>query len=205
MERGVIDSNKIWYWAHFGLTVAIAVIVALSFVLLNVDSDLFFTYSLHGFVILLIVMPGALLVFAINHLILWRRKPRVFRTADKVVIIIVAVLTVVTALSVFSFEAGLVLVFFSVPLLMIAGVISTVIIAVGNTRAAAPALSAVPVEPGTAPVATTLDELFPEPGAPAAPVVDLGSPITEPGTPPVPLTDPGTPPAPGASPYGPKS
>lgn len=200
-----MDSDKVWYWAHFGFTVAIAVVVALGVVLLNVDSDLFFTYSLHAFVILLFVMPGALLVFAINHLILWRRKPRVFRTADKVVIIIVAVLTLITALSVFSFEVGLVVVFFSVPLLMIAGVISTVFIAVGNTRAAAPALPYVPVEPGTAPVAATLDELFPEPGTPPAPAADLGTPITEPGTPPVPLKDPVTPPAPGASPYGPKS
>ena len=183
-----MDSNKVWFWAHLGFTVALAVIIALSFVLLTVDSDLFFTYSLHGFVILIMVLPGALLVFAINHLILWRRKPRVFRIADKVVIIVVAVLTLITALSVFSFDVGLVVVFFSVPLLIIAGIISTIVIAVGNSRAGEPALSTVPVEPGTAPVGATLDELFPEPGTPPAPLAQSSAP----------------PPTPGASPYGPK-
>jgi hypothetical protein len=200
-----MDSNKVWFWAHLGFTVALAVLIALSFVLLGVDSDLFFTFSLHGFVILLMVLPGALLVFAINHLILWRRKPRVFRVADKVVIIVVAALTVITALSVFSFDLGLVVVFFSVPLLIIAGIISTIIIAVGNSRAGDPVLSSVPVEPGTAPVAATLDELFPAPGTPPVPLAEAGTPITEQGAPSVPISTPVTPPAPGATPYGPKS
>ena len=189
-----MDSNRVWFWAHLGFTAALAVLVALSLVTLAVDEGLFFTYSLHAVVIFLFVMPGALLVFAINHLILWRRTPRVFRVADKVVIIIVATLTVITALSSFSFEVGLAIVFLSVPLLMVAGVVSTIVIAVGNSRADQPLLPTTPVEPGTAPVAATLDQLFTEQSAAPAPV-----PLPAVAEPTV------AEPAAGETPYGPKA
>ena len=200
-----MDSNKVWYYAHLGFAIALFVLSAVSFGLLMVNSNLPIVTSFPGSIIFIFVVPGALLVFAINQLILWRRKPRVFRTADKVVIIIVAALTLGTIASTFSADFAFLALFFILPLLIIAGIISTIFIAVGNSRAGDPVLSTVPVEPGTAPVAATLDELFPEPGTPPAPLAGPGTPITEPGTPPVPLSEPVTPPAPEASPYGPKS
>ena len=198
-------SDRVWYWAHVGVTALVAVVVATSIVLLAVNDEVLYSHSIQQFFILMFVMPGVLLVLAINQLILWRRRPRVIRTADKVVTVIFVVLALVTFLSMFSFDVGLVVVFFSVPLLIIAGIISTILIAVGNARAGDAVLSTVPVEPGTAPVGATLDELFPEPGTPPVPLAQPSATLTEPGAPPAPLTEPGTPPAPEASPYGPKS
>ena len=183
--------SKIWFGAHLGVSIAVAAIVVASFALLFANSNLL-TLTIHAPIILLFVMPGALLVFGINHLILWRRKPRVFRVADKIVIVIVVVLTAVTFLSSFSEEIGIGLAFYAVPLLMVAGVVSTIVLAVGNSRSELPPLLTTPVEPGSAPVAATLDQLFTEQPATPAP-----APVAAP-----------TPPSAtklGESPYGPQS
>ena len=196
-----MDGNKVWYWAHVGLTAAVAALGVASIVLLAMGSDLLNSYSIQQFFILIFVMPGSLLVLGINQLILWRRRPRAFRTADKVVIVIFVVLMLVTLWTMFSFEAGLVVVFFSVPLLIIAGIVSTIVIAVGNTRASSYVLSAAPVEPGTAPVGATLDELFPQPGTPPVPLEEPATPSA--ASAPEPPSSPPSPPA--GTPYGPKS
>ena len=162
-----MDGNRVWYWVHFGFTVALAVLSAVSVVLLATDSNLPPVNSFGGVIIFVFVVPGTLLVFAINHLLLWRRKPRVIRTSDKVVIIIVAALILAAMAATIDEEFGFGAVFVVVPLLMIAGVVSTIVILVGNARAAAPVVATGQVEPGSAPVAATLDELFPE--QPAAP------------------------------------
>jgi hypothetical protein len=179
--------TKIWYWAHLGVSILVAGIVATALALLATESDLLLRASLHMPIILLFVMPGALLVFGINHLILWRRKPRVIRVADKIVIVIVAALTAICFFSTFSFDTGIAVAFVAVPLLMIAGLISTIVIAIGNTRAAQPELATAPVEPGTTPIGATLDQLFPEQAAVPTPV-------------PTDVTD-----EPGTTPYGPKA
>ena len=153
--------DTIWFRVHLGVTIAVAAIVVSAFVLLGLNSNLLLA-TIHAPIILLFVMPGALLVFGINHLILWRRKPRVIRLSDKVVIVIVAVLTLITFLTIFSESIGIWVGFLSVPLLIVAGITSTIMIAVGNSRATVSPLQAEPVEPGTAPVAATLDQLFPE-------------------------------------------
>jgi hypothetical protein len=186
------NDTKVWYWAHLGASIVVAGIVVTAFALLFTDSNLLLQTSLHMPIILLFVMPGALLVFGINHLILWRRKPRVIRVADKIVIVIVVVLTAICFVSTFSFDTGIAVAFVAVPLLMIAGVVSTIVIAVGNTRAAQPQLDTAPVEPGTAPVGATLDQLFPEQPVESVPAA------TEPQAP---ETETET----GATPYGPKS
>ena len=178
--------SKIWYWAHFAMTVAVAAVLVLTIGLLIANSNLLL-FTFHGPIVLVFVMPGALLVFAINHLILWRRKPRDIRVGDKVVIVIVAVLTVVTFASSFSDDPGILVAFISVPLLIIAGIASTIVIAVGNARGPDTPLQVAPVVPGTAPVAATLDELFTE--QPAA-------------TPPAAAADVAADPE--ATPYGPK-
>ena len=152
--------TKIWYWAHLAVAIVIAGVVVTALVLVATDSDLLLQTSLHMPIVLLFVMPGALLVFGINHVILWRRKPRVIRLSDKIVIVIVVVLTAICFFSTFSFDVGIATAFISVPLLMVAGVVSTIVIAVGNSRASQPQLLTTPVEPGTRPVAATLDELF---------------------------------------------
>ena len=188
------NDTKVWYWAHLGVTIAVAAIVATSFVLLVANSYLLIG-TIHAAIILLFVMPGALLVFGINHLILWRRKPRVFRTGDKVVIMIVAVFTVVTFLSIFSEGIGIVVAFFSVPLLMIAGVVSTIVLAVGNSRREVPPFPTTPVEPGTTPVAATLDQLFAEQPEAAAPAPAAAIPAAAPPA----AAEPA-----GETPYGPK-
>jgi hypothetical protein len=179
--------TKIWFWAHLAVSILVAGVVATALALFFTDSNLLLQTSLHMPIILLFVMPGALLVFGINHLILWRRKPRVIRVADKVVIVIVVALTAICFFSTFSFDTGIAVAFVAVPLLMIAGVVSTIMIAIGNTRAAQPELDTAPVEPGTVPVGATLDQLFPEQVAAPAPIPK------------------DAPEEPGATPYGPKS
>ncbi len=164
-----MDGNKVWYWVHFGFTVALAVLSAVSVALLATNSNLPPVNSFGGVIIFVFVVPGTLLVFAINQLILWRRRPRVIRTSDKVVMIIVAALILAAMAATIDEEVGFGAVFFVVPLLMIAGVVSTIVMAVGNSRAATPAGPAAPIEPGAAPVAQTLDQLFDqEPAAPDA-------------------------------------
>jgi hypothetical protein len=192
--------TKIWFWAHLAVSILVAGVVVTALALLFTDSDLLLQASLHMPIILLFVMPGALLVFGINHLILWRRKPRVIRMADKVVIVIVVALTAVCFFSTFSFDTGIAAAFVAVPLLMIAGVISTIVIAIGNTRAAQPQLSTAPVEPGTAPVGATLDQLFPEEAA--VPVASESAQPAEPAA-----AEPEQAPAAErpTTPYGPKS
>ena len=179
--------DKVWYRAHLAATIVIAAIVVTAFVLLGMNSNLLIG-TIHAPIILLFVMPGALLVFGINQLILWRRKPRVIRASDRVVIVIVAALTLITFLTTFSEDIGIWVGFASVPLLIVAGIVSTIVIAVGNSRANEPPLQVAPVEPGTAPVGATLDQLFPESAVPAA----------EPAAP------SGAEPAADESPYGPK-
>ncbi len=171
-----MESSKVWYWAHLGATIALAVLSLVSIVLFAAERDLPPVNSFGGVIIFAFVVPGTLLVFAINHLILWRRRPRVIRTSDKVVVVIVAVLIVLAMLSTIDEEFGFGAVFIVVPLIMIAGVISTVVIAVNTMRAATLAQPVGPVEPGTTPVAATLDQLFPEsPGAdPDAPPTPYG-------------------------------
>ena len=63
-----MDGNKVWYWVHFGFTVALAVLSAVSVVLLATDSNLPPVNSFGGVIIFVFVVPGTLLVFAINHL-----------------------------------------------------------------------------------------------------------------------------------------
>jgi hypothetical protein len=162
-----MSRSKVWYWVHLGLAIATALVVIVSLVGLFTFNSMI-SNTLQGVVILLFVMPGALLVYGINQIILWRRKPRLIWTSDVVVIVIFTALAVVTLSTAFWYD-GIILSFFSVPLLMVAGVVSTVFIAAGNSRAKSPALPATPIEPGTAPVAATLDELFPEAGTPYGP------------------------------------
>ena len=178
--------TTVWFRIHLGLTIATAAIVAVALVLLAVNSNLLLMNSFQGPIILLFVMPGALLVYALNHLILWRRKPRVIRTSDKVVIAIFTAIVIAVLASSQDIEIGLGLEFFLVPALMVAGVVSTIVLAIGSARGDPPA---VPVEPGTAPVAATLDQLFPEQPAPA--------PVVEPSAAPDAA-------APNETPYGPK-
>ena len=192
-----MSNGKVWYWVHLGLGIATALVVIASFVWLFAFNSLIgnslISNSIQAAVILLFVMPGTLLVYGINQLILWRRKPRVVRTPDVVVIVIFTALAAVT-LSTAFWSGGIVLSFFSVPLLMIAGVVSTIVIAFGNARAHEPELLTTPVVAGSAPVGATLDQLFPAQmvaGAPAAttPVAaEPGAAATELGT----------------TPYGPK-
>ena len=162
-----MSRSTVWYWVHLGLAIATAIVVIVSLVALFTFNSMI-SNTIQGVVILMFVMPGALLVYGINQIILWRRKPRLLWTSDVVVILIFTALAAVTLSTAFWYD-GIILSFFSVPLLMVAGVVSTVFIAIGNSRAAAPALPATPIEPGTTPVAATLDKLFPaqEPAEPS--------------------------------------
>jgi hypothetical protein len=186
----MMDSNRVWYLAHLGATIVLAVLSAVSITMLALNSNAPLVNTFGGAIIFVYVVPGTLLVFAINQLILWRRAPRVIRTADKVVIVLVAVLILVAMLLTIDEELGFGAVFLAVPLLMIAGVISTIVLAVGNARTAEPQLRVTPVEPGTAPVAATLDELFPSQGAASAAT---------------PAERKATPDAPTPTPYGPQA
>lgn len=191
------DSNRTWYLAHLVATIVLAVIAAVSIVFTALELYLPPVNSFGGVIIFTFVVPGTLLVFAINHLILWRRRPRVIRTSDKVVIIIVAALILLAMLLCIDEELGFAAVFFVVPAIMLAGVVSTIMLAVNNARAGSLAAPAAPVEPGTAPVAQTLDQLFPEPAAAEQPVV-----AEQPAEAEAPVEATGDEPA---SPYGPKT
>ena len=171
-----MSRSKVWYWVHLGLAIATALVVIVSLVALFTFNSMI-SNTIQGVVILMFVMPGALLVYGINQIILWRRKPRLIWTSDVVVILIFTALAVVSLSTAFWYD-GIILSFFSVPALMIAGVVSTIVIAFGNARTQQPQLLTTPVVPGSAPVGATLDELFPA--------------VTEPAEP-------------GTTPYGPKS
>ena len=184
--------TRVWYYVHLGLTIAAAVVVAIAVVLLVVDSNLLLMNSFQGPIILLFVMPGALLVYTLNHLILWRRKPRTIRTGDKVVLVIFTVLVIAVLASSQDIEIGLGLEFFLVPLLVVAGVVSTIVLAIGSARLDVAAQPAPPIEPGTTPVAATLDQLFSEQPAAELPAA---TPTAGPAETPPPTT---------GTPYGPK-
>lgn len=161
-----MSNGKVWYWVHLGLGIATALLVIATFVGLFAFNTVIGD-TIQAAIILLFVMPGTLLVYGINQLILWRRNPRVVRTSDIVVIVIFTALAVVTLSTAFWYDA-IIVAFFSVPLLMIAGVVSTIVIALGNARVQQPELLTTPVVPGSAPVGATLDQLFPAQPPPAA-------------------------------------
>ena len=129
----VTRSDRVWFGVHIGFTCLLAALLIAWVIVFFVEAIPTPWFAIQQLFIMWFVLPGALLSWLVNSIILGVRKPRRILRSDQAVVVILAVCTIGTFATIFDSDVGLMFAFIAIPLLILAGIASTIVIAIGSS------------------------------------------------------------------------
>ena len=128
--------DRVWYWAMPGLALIVAAFTLTGIGFLMFTNELPDGWGLQAVITFVFFFPGLLLSLGVSQIILSKRGPREVSTAERVLIGILVILTVILALTSLDENAYIGIVIG--PIIMIVAIALTITIAVNSTRAREP-------------------------------------------------------------------